>query len=495
MPINLDAPLAWETANADERAMLDDLQGNILDGHGRRATRHIFLRFNAGKEAKARGFLADLAGTLLTSAHKQLKEAKLFREQGIAGGPFLGILLSSAGYEALNVSAKAPQPADDDAFKDGMVHRRDSLNDPDTADLEAPYRDRLHAMILIGADPDGDESWDSTAAETVETQVLNKMQDCATVVTTEIGRAIFRDNGKDVTGASKIEGIEHFGYVDGRSQPLMLQELIDRERDSTDGINNWSPIFPLRQVLVPDPGSPAPGTAFGSFFVFRKLKQDVAGFKALEETLGKDASLGALGELMGATLVGRFEDGTPVTLFKSDGANAPVPNNFNYDDDVEGLKCPFHAHIRKTNPRGDVVRTFPGAPPDADRRPIMARRGMPFGRRDKVTDPDGLLPGVDVGLMFMSFQANLRDQFEFTQQSWANNPGFVNAGGGSAGFPETGRDPVIGQKGADASVKLTHRTEWGAPKTPTQQITFEGFVRHMGGEYFFAPAKSTLLSL
>ena len=51
--INLDLPLAWTAASADETAMLADLQGNILKGHGRRVTRHLFLKFG-GDQAKAR---------------------------------------------------------------------------------------------------------------------------------------------------------------------------------------------------------------------------------------------------------------------------------------------------------------------------------------------------------------------------------------------------------------------------------------------------------
>lgn len=492
MPVNLNAPLRWKSADADERAMLDDLQGNILDGHGRRSTRNLFLKFGTDDEGKAAGraCLARLA-PMVTSAAQQLADAEKFRKYHVSGPPFVGLLLSWAGYEALGLEAKAPTPADKGAFKEGMLKRRKLLNDPPAKALEPEYRDRPHAMILIGGKPDGDDSWESAEVEQTETAILNLMGDGAAVVKTEIGRAIFRNNGPDHQGEPRFEGIEHFGYVDGRSQPLLLEEQIDRERHETDGVDVWDPAFPLSQVLVRDPGS-AQDTAFGSFFVFRKLEQDVAGFKALEAEMGEDPALGGLGELMGAMLVGRFEDGTPVTLFDTDSAAGPVRNNFNYDSDTDGLKCPFHAHIRKTNPRGDVKRTFGLDDLSGDRKPIMARRGMPYGRRDRVTDPQAMA-GEPVGLMFMSFQSNLADQFEFTQSSWANNEGFVN--GGAGGFPSTGLDPVIGQRGPNAPVKFTHRTKWGDPTAPTKRISFDGFVTHRGGEYFFAPAKSTLSAL
>jgi Dyp-type peroxidase family len=482
MPVNLNAPLRWKAANADELKMLKDLQGNILDGHGRRSTRHLFIRFGADAGA-ARAFVRKLA-PLVKSAQSQLIEAEAFRATGISGKPFVGLLISAAGYQALGVANKAPQPNDGGAFSQGMLARAALLDDPPAAQLDAPYRSKLHAMILIGADPDGPNSWDSAAAEQVETQILNLMGNAAQIVHREIGRAIFRNNGAGPDGKDKIEGIEHFGYVDGRSQPLLLAELIERERDETDGISVWDPSFPLKQVLVADPGSPRPATAFGSYFVFRKLAQNVRAFKKAEEKLGELGNPD-LGELAGAMLVGRFEDGTPVVLQKEEGADAPVPNNFDYAGDTDGLRCPIHAHIRKTNPRGDTVREF-GVPLADERSHIMARRGMTFGKRNRVLDPTDA-PTQGVGLMFMSFQSSLAAGFEFTQASWANNPGFLRGG--------TGRDPVIGQRGTKPSVPLQVREKWGSRAAATKAVAFEGFVTHKGGDYFFAPAISTIAAL
>ncbi|MBB3693580.1 peroxidase [Sphingomonas sp. BK580] len=483
MSFKLEGTLRWTKASEPEIAALKDLQGNILDGHGRKATRHVFLRFGSNAE-EARAFVREYAEQV-TSAFRQLTEAQRFRAHGVSGPPFIGLLLSSSGYAALGASEKAPQPDDKGAFAEGMLARSGLLADPEPDQLDEPYRQRIDAMVLIGGNPDAPDSWESTEAENAETRLLNIMRGRAEVVATEIGRAIFRDNGEDESGIHKIEGIEHFGYVDGRSQPLMLDELIERERDESDGISVWDPTFPIGQVLVPDPGSPAPDTAFGSFFVFRKLEQDVAGFKAREEELGKSVDLGAQGELMVATLVGRFEDGTPVVLQRDGGGDNPVMNNFDYAGDPDGLRCPLHAHIRKTNPRGDSVRQF-GVSLEEERSHIMARRGMTYGRRDRVVDPSDA-PSGGVGLMFMAFYRNLATGFEFTQASWANNPGFVR--------PGTGRDPIIGRRGNKAPEELTIRKTWGKRDAEVAKTGFDEFVRHKGGEYFFAPSISTLLAL
>jgi deferrochelatase/peroxidase EfeB len=69
------------------------------------------------------------------------------------------------------------------------------------------------------------------------------------------------------------EGTEHFGYVDGRSQP------IDFATDLPDegGTDKWDPFEPRRRVLVADPAAAEPDS-FDSYFVFLKLEQDVRGF-------------------------------------------------------------------------------------------------------------------------------------------------------------------------------------------------------------------------
>jgi len=455
MPIDLDTPLRWSSANADEKALLADLQGNILKGHGRKQTKNMFLQF--GNATDGRSFIKQ-AASLVVSAQKQLQDADAFKKGGADGGPVVFILLSALGYKALGI-APAQIPGDT-AFAAGLKANAASLNDPPPEHWDETFQADVHAMLIIGA----------TAAQQpyVEKQLKGFMAASVKVLGSETGKALFNKNG---------DGIEHFGYVDGRSQPLVLVEDIERERDITDGISVWDPAVGLKQALVPCPGGDT--NSFGSYLVFRKLDQNVKGFKEMEDTLAKTLGLSAGdAERAGAMVVGRFEDGTPVVLQNADGSHHPVPNNFTYKDDPGGQKCPFQGHIRKSNPRGESVGTF-AADLEEERAHLILRRGIPFGdRNEDLSDR----PAKDVGLLFMCYQSDIQNQFEFIQRFWVNNGGFVQ--------PGTGIDPVIGQ---GASTPQSWPTGWGQPEK--KDADFHGFVTMRGGEYFFAPCIGFLKSL
>lgn len=261
-----------------------------------------------------------------------------------------------------------------------------------------------------------------------------------------------------------------------------MKEEIERETDSNDGTTVWDPDFPLKQALVADTGGTA-NVSFGSYFVFRKLEQNVRDFKAREKEIAEILGLtGESAELAGAMMIGRFEDGTPVTLQRKDGNHNPVSNNFNYESDTKGLKCPFHSHIRKSNPRGETKA--------ADERDhLMPRRGVTYGNRiwennvvNSKLDEDHF-PVGGVGLLFMAYQSDIIKQFEFTQQSWVNNQNFSK--------PNTGLDPVIGQ--GEPTILQKQPKEWG--EEGKRSVDFHGFVSLKGGEYFFAPCISFLKSL
>jgi deferrochelatase/peroxidase EfeB len=172
-------------------------------------------------------------------------------------------------------------------------------------------------------------------------------------------------------------------------------------------------------------------------------------------------------------------------------------NDFNYSADP-GARCPFHGHIRKTNPRGSGAFE----PPPDEHKHLMPRRGIPYEDVPRLIHPSDvpesgsldefdekvapLLPTGDVGLLFMAYNSVLANQFEFTQKNWANNPGFP------AAPVAPGIDPNIGQGPAGNQ----HWPKvWDDVTAGTTDFSFQGLVEMRGGEYFFAPSLNFLKAL
>ena len=119
----------------------------------------------------------------------------------------------------------------------------------------------------------------------------------------------------------------------------------------------------------------------------------------------------------------------------------------------------------------------------------MARRGITYGERDD--DPnDGIIenkPKDGVGLLFMSYQAKLENQFGFIQRNWVNNKEFPFKNDSIKKTKDSGIDPVIGQNGTDNISHGEFAAEWGK-NTNFKPASFDDFVKMKGGEYFFSPS-------
>lgn len=453
----LGQPIDWR--DTDLWPMLDELQGNILKGHGRDHTLNHFLVFDTGKLDRVRAQIRAI-GTQVTSALRQLNEADAFHEFDRPGGTNVFFFLTASGYAKLG---KAP-PAGA-AFAAGMATR--PLADPPASAWEDHLQPGIDALLIIA--DDSVTKVGNAAATLSKGFAANGI----TIAGIDAGHAL--RSGPSIN-EPKGRGIEHFGYVDGRSQPLMLTDDVARETTQNGGIDKWDPSFgPGEAALVRDPhGTTA--DSYGSFLVYRKLEQNVKDFKAREDALA--AALGLVDpddERAGAMVVGRFEDGTPLILEKTATDPNPTPNNFNYVSDPQGLKCPIHGHVRKVNPREAS---------DEQRSHLMPRRGIPFGDPDRDLEDEAKFPTHGVGLLFMAYNQSLERQFEVTQRFWANSFDFPDGTG-------AGPDPIIGQ---GAHPDATWRPGFGDAGGEIA-FGFQNFVTMKGGEYFFAPSRGFLKGL
>jgi Dyp-type peroxidase family len=461
-PINPDDPLYHD--------LLTNLQGNILRPHGRSHALHIFLQFTA-TPAQVRGWMRDFANAYVTSALQQRQDAVAFRatrQLTLFGNAFL----SATGYAALGYTpdaiAQAFAPSQDVwdeyaiplKFASGMSAYAAELNDPPLTAWEAPYQERQDAMLLLA---DADEAFLLRHAQTV----LASAQTVAKVLTVERGQIL-----RDEAGAV----VEPFGYADGISNPRFFHHP-----DASDTLD---------LVLVPDPLASSPSGTLadccGSYLVFRKLEQNVRGFHQRIQELA--TSLHGNTALAYALAMGRFQDGTPVVLSDTDGHGRL--NDFDYTGDPDGLKCPYHAHIRRINPRGDSV--FITSPEEkrqaqirAERHHRLVRRSSSYGVSPVVTRSDyplEQLPTSNAGLLFLCFQRSLSNQFGFLQIEWANS----GAKGGSQ-IP-IGVDPVIGQPAAQQQDVEQPRwpRQWG--QADFMAFAMRDFVTLKGGAFFFAPS-------
>jgi Dyp-type peroxidase family len=290
-----------------------------------------------------------------------------------------------------------------------------------------------------------------------------------------MGHVITNDDGK---------GIEHFGFVDGRSQPLFLRSDFKNDEGTIEAVeggsettHNWEPFESLEEVLVRDPYV-NDDLCHGSFLVFRKLEQNVKLFRtALGDLAGHLTPNGDdRVARAGAMVVGRFEDGTPIVMADHPLGRPTPANDFDYDADSLGRGCPIQAHIRKVNPRG-----ISGEPAQEAHHRIT-RRSLTYGTHVRIDAGIESLPERDVGVLFMCYQASIRRHFAFMQNRWANNVAFT--------LGDTGADALVGQ--GDRSF---HRWPPSYGSSSRGPCTGQQFVHLKGGEFFFAPSMPFLEAL
>lgn len=449
MPIQLNKSI--NSLSNEFKLIAEDLQGNILAPHARNYAAQIFIKFKDSQKAKNL-IRKKIVPKIITAKQQKLNSQAFKANKNLRYKRFLNFSLSKAGYDFLGIEfAKTPL---DNSFKQGQKKMSPGLKDPATNEWQKEYQTDWHSLLII--------------ANASSKRLVNQIKNIREILTNESVENIYVEMGTGITNSDNNH-IEHFGYVDGISQPHMLTDKIDAGKVST---NKWNPRGTLDLALVNDPGG-KDENSFGSYFIFRKLEQNVKAFKEAEKQLADKLDVSI--EYAGAQMVGRYRNGVPLVP-----ETPPKPiqtkkfNDFNFESENSSpAKCPFGSHVRTTNPRSDKKISSPQFP----------RRGITYGKNLTNSSKN---PEKDVGLLFMAHNRNIASQFEFMQKSWANNTSFPRQG--------SGIDPIIGQ--GNRSSEQTYFKKWGDETSKTEVRPSLGhFVTMKGGEYFFTPSVSFLNSL
>lgn len=287
---------------------------------------------------------------------------------------------------------------------------------------------------------------------------------------------------------------EHFGWRDAQSDPVFDRGAASgKARDHThvgEALCGYANAVDHR--WPPDQSPCAPWLRNGSFLVVRKLRQDVAELEAAVTRV--DPPLPT--DIVRAKLMGRWHDRATPGPQSAPGApladpppfDPAKPNDFSFAGDPAGALCPFHAHIRRTNPRlplGSLTNTPRDPSPQAPvRPPKVMRRGMSYGPRYAAGKEN-----EERGLFFMAYNASLAEQFEVLQR-WLSG---ANSGGGDSaqadallGVAAPGRDRtcLIEHNGTQHRVVLERAAFLNEEPRP--------LVRLEWGGYWFAPALSVV---
>ncbi|GLY27446.1 hypothetical protein Kisp02_08110 [Kineosporia sp. NBRC 101731] len=483
---------------------LTDVQNLVTSGYPRHhAARHLMLRVT--DSASARSWLGRIVDEIPTAGWAEHLVDRLERdvEGADAGTPTqkrpssptfaVHVALSYAGLQAfgLPTAELTGFPAE---FSAGMASREAGLIPGTGTDTwQGPFTQTqdLHLLLMVSA-----PTHEVLDAELASRPGLLPDESSGLVVldTVEAGR-IADAPGPD--GARAAGFREHFGFVDGLSQPRVHGVTTGRH---TAELPPGEALLGYRDIDGDTAGANLATSVGlnGSYLVWRKLEQDVAGFEALTQDLASNlASRVPTGtdpkELAAAKIMGRWRDGTPITLSTDGPRPALAKSTFDYQaGDPEGFGCPVGAHVRRANPRDSRPTD-----PDPDRiegrsaelegtlalRHRMLRRGIPYGKPVSAQlwagepAPSDAGDHDERGLLFVALVGDIHRQFEFVQAHWMSDGNSFRLG--------ADRD-VISGAAPNGCKFVVQGPNPAFVEQPNQIVTCRG------GEYFLLPGIKAL---
>ncbi|KAK1223999.1 dye-decolorizing heme-containing peroxidase [Marasmius sp. AFHP31] len=449
------------------RLNTDEIQG--LTMVGMRFMREAFVFFNV---TNVHTFKTKLAAELHPRITTATQLADPVKQPMVA----VNIAFSAKGLELLEVTDDLGDPN----FKVGQGNDAVMLGDPGTTKWHEPYQKGVHGVLQVAG-------------------MQNMIEDEYEKIKSIFGDAfqeVYRLDAFARPGEGK--GHEHFGWVDGITQPGV--EGWDTDKTVTPG----QAIVKPGVILLGEEGddvSRPDWAKSGSFLCWRQLQQLVPEYHQYLDAnapdvagLSRDESV----HLFGSRMMGRWKSGAPLDLSPLHenvtlGADVVRRNNFTFDHPEFGQEfdlktnqtwCPFSAHILRSRPRAhsgnpeDLVKTH------------MLRGGLPYGpevtRDEQSTVKSSDDPKLERGMAFAAYQSNLAQGFIFAQKQLVNNKNYPEG-------TNTGVDAVIGSLN-NGLTGDTQRTimgmDWNNHSSPIN--IYKDFVVTRGGEYFFSPPVSAI---
>jgi Dyp-type peroxidase family len=454
---------------------LDDVQGNVVLPYSFPFVTYLLLRI----VDKANGRSG------LKAAIQQINDSVVWAPSEKPHSTF-NLAFSFAGLAALGV-APATLKSFPIPFQMGMKSRSPILGDTGTsqpASWDSKWQADVHAFASIYGD-------------TLDAVASRMAQVCATlgtgfhVIGQEDGALLRSGDGRK----------EHFGFSDGISGVAFEGLPIPASNSSSEGTGDGKIVadgsvkaMAIGELLfgyldesgeLPESPQPPDLANNGTFLVVRKLKQNVQLFRDYLDKEGPAYPGGK--EKLAAKFVGRWRDGTPLVL-RPDGPDPALAldgernNDFRYDGDPDGAKCPLGAHMRRARPRDAMtVQDRQGNPTGSrltDRRRIV-RRGMPYGpaapENQRITDD------IERGILFLALNVDIERQFEFVQQQWLNYGNHFRQG--------NDKDILLGDQDGTGKAVIQASSPDDVPYLCTH---LPRFVEVRGGEYFFVPGMTAL---
>jgi len=487
--------------------VLADIQGFITSAYGHLSyAAYLFVRFQAAPQA--RSWLGAIAPILMSA--KAWPKAR--NGEKLKPAVALNIAFTADGLAALGMppSVLCTFPVE---FREGITGADRSRilgdteeSDPGVWEVGGPNQPPIHALVILHA---------------VSAPELERVCHAQRTLLAATAGGVVELPGNMQSGYRPDRDSEPFGFHDGISQPPIAG--ISGEGVPTGEFilgypNHYGILPPTPSVpaeldsssLLPSLDNPYHASERlrdlglnGSFVVYRKLQQDVAGFWQFMKhetirTTGKEDA----GHMiwLASRLVGRWPSGAPLALApRADDPRLGDRNDFLYRTDADGLSCPIGTHTRRTNPRDDI-KPYPAAESlsmsEAHR---LLRRARVFGPglfdpvilSDAASGADGsaLLALADDGrargIHFFCVNASIRNQFEFVQQTWCNNPRF--------GGLNDNKDPLIGDNNRTGQPS-SHMTIPGQALVE-RTAALPRFVTVKAGAYLFMPSVKALCFL